>query len=176
MPATLNHPYAVPAATSGYLIVAALGSDRRALLHYGSPDGGLFGDHAAAERWADANISSNSPWAVVPVAGPSSEDPVAVAAKWLTDQGFRVLDKRWKCLEGELAVVATDRQTFVAVDITNSLVAPLSPKRCALLRQLAVRWVVTHGVLFEGIRVDQVAVQQDGSRGLAVTRHQQDVG
>jgi putative endonuclease len=180
MPATLNHPYATPITTSGYLIVAAYpnGEGGQVLLHYGAPDGGLFPNQAAAELWAGTYVSG--PWSVVPVSrttAPPSQDPrIVAAAKYLTAQGLRVLEMQWECSEGTLDIVAADRRTLVVVDIIESRVSPIARKRQTRLRRLAVRWVVAHGFLFDEVRVDRVAVQQDGTRGLAVTRYEKGVG
>jgi putative endonuclease len=97
------------------------------------------------------------------------------AVEYLRREGFRVLDRNWRCAEGELDIVAVDRCTFVAVEVkTRSgtrfgtpLEAVTRAKRNRL-RKLAVRWLCAHGVRFEQIRIDVVGLVYEGTGGFTI--------
>ncbi len=92
------------------------------------------------------------------------------AADHLEERGFRILDRNYRCREGELDIVAAEHRTLVAVEVkTRSgltygtpLEAVNSQKR-RRLRRLAVNWVVSHGVIFDDIRVDVIAIVKSPS-------------
>jgi putative endonuclease len=177
--------FVFPSDTSGYVVMVTSKDDDRTVMLY-APKDGPWADPDTAAAWATQHVySRDNHWVIVacqsasgpPAPEPPAQDPRIVAAtKWLTAQGLRILDVQWKCSKGTLDIVAADGRTLVGIDITNQLVDPLTPRHRARLRRLAVDWAVAKGVLFDEIRIDQVTVQQDGARGLAVTRHHQDVG
>ena len=87
------------------------------------------------------------------------------AAEYLQRAGFRILDRNWRCAEGEIDIVAADRRALVVCEVkTRSGVrygTPLeaiSRRKRSRLRRLAVRWIVAHGILFDEIRVDVLGV------------------
>jgi hypothetical protein len=41
----------------------------------------------------------------------------ALAARWLEDEGLRVVDVNWRCREGEIDVVALDGDEVVVVEV-----------------------------------------------------------
>ncbi len=88
-----------------------------------------------------------------------------VAAEYLQRAGFRILDRNWRCADGEIDIVAADRRALVVCEVkTRSGVrygTPLeaiSRQKRSRLRRLAVRWIVAHGILFDEIRVDVLGV------------------
>jgi putative endonuclease len=88
-----------------------------------------------------------------------------LAAEFLQQAGFRVLDRNYRCAEGEVDIVAADHRTLVACEVkTRSSVRYGTPieavdtRKVRRLRRLAVRWAVSHGVIFDGLRVDVVGV------------------
>ena len=88
-----------------------------------------------------------------------------LAAEYLQQAGFRVLDRNYRCAEGEIDIVAADYRTLVACEVkTRSSVRYGTPieavdaKKLRRLRRLAVRWAVNHSVIFDGLRVDVVGV------------------
>ncbi len=98
-----------------------------------------------------------------------------LAADHLKERGFRILDRNYRCSEGELDIVAAEHRTLVAVEVkTRSglrygtpLEAVTEQKR-RRLRRLAVHWVVSHGVIFDDLRVDVVGVVTSPSGGFTV--------
>jgi putative endonuclease len=94
------------------------------------------------------------------------------AAEYLMSLGLRVLDRNWRCAEGELDIIATERRVLVVCEVKTrsdtrfgSPLEAISRAKRNRLRRLAIRWVVAHGVLFDEIRVDAIGVlkQPDGS-------------
>jgi putative endonuclease len=91
-----------------------------------------------------------------------------VAVEYLVRAGLRILDRNWRCAEGEIDIVAAERQVLVVCEVkTRSntrfgtpLEAITKAKR-ARLRRLAARWLSAHGVLFDEVRVDVIGLIRD---------------
>lgn len=105
-----------------------------------------------------------------------------LAVEHLQRAGLRILDRNWRCAEGEVDIVAAERRTLVICEVkTRSGVRYGTPLEAVTrqkrnrLRRLAIRWVVAHGVLFDEVRIDVVGVLRDGSGGFAV-EHVRGVG
>ena len=82
------------------------------------------------------------------VLGDAGEDLVA---NWYTDAGYRVLDRNWRCREGELDVVAARDSVLVFCEVkTRRGTAFGSPAEAVTvtkqrrLRTLAMRWLDQH--------------------------------
>jgi len=109
-------------------------------------------------------------------------DGEQAAVNYLEGCGFRILDRNWRCAEGEIDIVAVDRHTFVVCEVkTRSgtrygtpLEAVGRAKR-SRLRKLAVRWLTAHGVRFDQIRIDVVGLLYEGSGGFTI-EHLRGVG
>jgi len=90
----------------------------------------------------------------------------ARTATWYRDHGYRVLDRNWRCRDGELDLVCVGRGSLVFVEVkTRSSLAfghpaeAVTPAKQARLRRLAGRWVAAHpGVGPRWWRFDVVAV------------------
>lgn len=87
------------------------------------------------------------------------------AAEHLTAQGMVLLERNWRCPEGELDLVLRDGPVLVACEVkTRTSLSHGSPHeavtdaKLARLVRLATRWAVDHGVRPAEIRVDLVAV------------------
>jgi len=97
------------------------------------------------------------------------------AVTYLEGRGFRILDRNWRCTDGEIDIVAVERHTFVVCEVkTRSgtrygtpLDAVGRAKR-RRLRMLAARWLAAHGVRFERIRIDVVGLLRDGAGGFTI--------
>jgi len=106
-----------------------------------------------------------------------------VAAEYLERAGLRVLDRDWRCAEGEIDIVAAERRVLVVCEVkTRSglgygtpLEAVTRAKRDDRLRRLAIRWLVAHGVLFDEVRVDVIGVLRDHA-GWCTIEHVRGVG
>lgn len=80
--------------------------------------------------------------------GDAGEDAVA---RWYTEAGYRLLDRNWRCREGELDVVVARGQVLVFCEVkTRRTTAFGSPAEAVTvakqrrLRTLAMRWLDEH--------------------------------
>jgi putative endonuclease len=98
-----------------------------------------------------------------------------LAAEYLQQAGMRILDRNWRCAEGELDIVAAERRVLVACEVKtrsgDRCGAPLesvSRVKRNRLRRLAIRWLTAHGVRFDQVRVDVLGVAPgpDGEYGV----------
>lgn len=107
-----------------------------------------------------------------------------VAERYLTDEdrGMVLLDRNWRCPDGELDLVLRDGDVLVACEVkTRTSVAAGTPHeaitddKLARLKRLAERWAEARGVRPPETRIDLVAVMRprkgparvDHVRGLA---------
>ncbi len=105
-----------------------------------------------------------------------------LAAEYLERSGMRILDRNWRCADGEIDIVATERGVLVVCEVkTRSgagygtpLEAITRAKRTRL-RRLAARWLIAYGVLFDEVRIDVVGLVRDGS-GEYLIEHARGVG
>lgn len=103
-----------------------------------------------------------------------------VAARFLADAGLVVLDRNWRCVLGELDLVARDGPTLVACEVKTRRIptvehplAAVTPDKAERLRRLAERWIAEHpGLAVPGcdVRIDLVAVLPS-HRGAARVEH-----
>ncbi|WP_018655267.1 YraN family protein [Actinomadura flavalba] len=93
------------------------------------------------------------------------------AADYLRGLGWRVIDRNWRCPEGELDIVAHDGRGFVVCEVKTRRSAAyghpaeaVTPAKAARLRRLALRWSAGRGVRGDRVRVDVLglAVRADG--------------
>ncbi len=80
--------------------------------------------------------------------GDAGEDLVA---RWYTDSGYRVLDRNWRCREGELDVVVARGEVLVFCEVktrrTTAFGIPaeaVTATKQRRLRTLAMRWLDEH--------------------------------
>jgi putative endonuclease len=93
-----------------------------------------------------------------------------LAAEYLERAGMRVLDRNWRCAQGELDIVAAERRALVACEVKTRSgtrygvpLEAISRSKRLRLRRLAIAWVVAHGVLFDEVRVDVIGLLADRS-------------
>lgn len=104
------------------------------------------------------------------------------AADYLKERGFRILDRNWRCADGEIDIVAVERHSLVVCEVkTRSgtrygtpLEAVGRVKR-ARLRRLAVQWLNAHGARFDQIRIDVLGLLYEDSGGFTI-EHVRGVG
>jgi len=79
--------------------------------------------------------------------------------------GYRILDRNWRCSQGELDIVADDRGTLVFVGVkTRSGIgfgAPteaVDPRKLARIGRLAGAWCAEHRPRSRRMRVDVVGI------------------
>lgn len=100
-----------------------------------------------------------------------------LAVKRLTESGLRILDRNWRCAEGEIDIVAADGGTLVICEVkTRSGLAFGDPAeaviaaKAARLRRLAMRWLAAHDLGWTDLRFDVVTVLRRAEGGPLV-RH-----
>src|SRR5579875_1548069 len=101
-----------------------------------------------------------------------------LAVTRLEAAGLVVLDRNWRCPDGELDIVALDGPTLVFVEVkTRSTVAygdpaeAIRPDKAARIRRLAVHWLAAHPQRRAAeLRFDVVAVVRNAPGGPEV-RH-----
>jgi len=89
-----------------------------------------------------------------------------LAAQHLTAAGLEVLDRNWRCREGELDIVARDGAELVFVEVkTRSGVGfgepseAVGPVKARRIRQLACRWLIDNRPAGDvGLRFDVVSI------------------
>jgi putative endonuclease len=88
-----------------------------------------------------------------------------IAVDHLIASGLEILERNWRCLQGELDVVARDRDEVVFVEVkTRSSVLfghpfeSITSTKLARLRRLAAAWCEDHPGSGAAIRIDAVAV------------------
>jgi len=96
------------------------------------------------------------------------QDGEELAAQHLTEDGFTVLDRNWRCREGELDIVARDPDgtlVFCEVKTRSSALFGLPAEavgrvKANRIRQLALRWLDDHPAARSAadIRFDVVSV------------------
>jgi putative endonuclease len=98
-----------------------------------------------------------------------------LAASFLAEAGLTILERNWRCKQGEIDIVALDGTTLVICEVkTRSGVRFGTPievvtrQKAFRLRKLAVAWVNAHGLIFEAIRIDVVGVLRTASGDFAV--------
>ncbi|MBI1377771.1 MAG: YraN family protein [Frankiales bacterium] len=100
-----------------------------------------------------------------------------VAARHLEAEGFVVLERNWRCDQGEVDILARDGDVLVVCEVkTRSSLSHGSPfeavteRKLHRLERLGIRWMRERGVRPRSMRVDVVAVLRPAS-GRTVVQH-----
>ncbi|MGR7023411.1 YraN family protein [Geodermatophilus sp. URMC 62] len=100
----------------------------------------------------------------------------AIAAVYLTDAGLLVLDRNWRCRDGELDIVARDGSAIVFCEVKTRRatgfghpVEAVTPAKQRRLRTLAQRWLAAHDQHAPDLRFDVVGVLVRPERPALVT-------
>lgn len=99
-----------------------------------------------------------------------------IAVAYLTDAGLRVLDRNWRCREGELDIVARDGGALVFCEVKTRRgigygqpIEAVGRAKQRRLRTLAQRWLAAHDEHAPELRFDVVGVLVRPSRPALVT-------
>ncbi len=102
-----------------------------------------------------------------------------LAARRLSDEGYVVLDRNWRCDEGEIDIVVRDGATLVVCEVktrsSDAFGTPLeavTAVKAARLYRLGRRWLKAHPELrqLRAVRIDVVTVVRR-QRGCADVQH-----
>jgi putative endonuclease len=93
-----------------------------------------------------------------------------LAVEYLESAGFRILERNWRCADGEIDIVAVERRVLVVCEVKTrsgrgygSPLEAISRAKRKRLRRLAILWIVAHGVLFDQVRIDVVGLVRETS-------------
>jgi putative endonuclease len=89
-----------------------------------------------------------------------------IAAEFLGKNGYTILDRNYRCTEGEIDIVARQNDTLVFIEVRTkkswrfgSPEESITPVKKARLRTLAERYGQEHENLPAAWRIDVVAIQ-----------------
>lgn len=105
-----------------------------------------------------------------------------VAEEHLLAQGMTLLDRNWRCSEGEIDLVLRDGAVLVVCEVKTRTSTvngtpheAITEAKLARLQRLGVRWADARGVSPQEMRVDLVAVMRP-RRGPADVDHVRGIG
>lgn len=88
-----------------------------------------------------------------------------VAERYLTRRGMVLLDRNWRCREGEIDLVLRDGDEVVVCEVKTRRsttfgdpVEAITAAKVARLRRLAGCWLADHPVTGGGVRLDVVGL------------------
>lgn len=91
-----------------------------------------------------------------------------LAANYLAAEGLAVIERNWRCRDGEIDLVARDGETFVFVEVKTrrgrDFGAPeeaLTPRKAQKLLALGQIYMAEHDLDDTNWRIDLVAVELD---------------
>ncbi len=100
-----------------------------------------------------------------------------VAVAHVLAAGWTVLDRNWRCRQGELDLVALDGSELVAVEVKTRRsqqyghpAQAVTREKLARLRRLTALWLAAHDLHPASVRLDVIAVLVPG-RGAAQVDH-----
>lgn len=88
-----------------------------------------------------------------------------LAAEHLAECGLTVIERNWRCPQGEIDLIATDGTEIVFVEVKTRSSArfgdpleSITAQKLARLRRLATAWCEAHPGNHNRIRIDAIAV------------------
>lgn len=89
----------------------------------------------------------------------------SIAARHLESRGLSIIDRNWRCPQGEIDLVARDGDEIVFVEVKTRAglgyghpLEAITALKLARLRRLAASWCEAHPGRHERIRIDAIAV------------------
>jgi len=97
------------------------------------------------------------------------------AVRYLESLGWRVLERNWRCADGELDIVAHDGRRHVVCEVKTRRskaygdpAEAITISKALRLRRLAGRWAREHGVRTSTVRIDLIGLVGGGPGGFTV--------
>lgn len=88
-----------------------------------------------------------------------------LAAKFLQDRGYQIIERNWRCSIGEIDLIARDktRIVFVEVKTRNGIgyghpFEAITSTKMTRMRRLAAQWCMQHETHGANVRLDAIAV------------------
>lgn len=104
--------------------------------------------------------------------GIAGEDAVAA---WYEAAGYRVVDRNWRCRDGELDLVVMRGETLAFCEVKTRTstrfgtpVEAVTPTKQRRLRVLAARWLADHDTRRCALRFDVASVTRTDDGALAI--------
>lgn len=101
-----------------------------------------------------------------------------LAAEYLTARGLVVLDRNWRCREGELDIVATDRSRLIIVEVKTRSgtgygvpAEAVTPLKATTIRRVTAAWLAAHRAGWCEVRFDVVSVLVPRGGGPTAVEH-----
>jgi putative endonuclease len=101
-----------------------------------------------------------------------------LAARELQRLGLAVLDRNWRCSQGEIDIVARQEDQLVICEVKTrstdrygTAVEAITAAKAARLHRLGAAWAATHSLTVASMRVDVVTVLLAGGAGPVVTHY-----
>ncbi len=92
------------------------------------------------------------------------------ATRYLRACGWLILDRNWRCRQGEIDIVGLDHGQIVVCEVrtrsgihAGSAIESVTPVKVRKLRLLALQWLRSRGVSGKGVRIDVIGIQVDGA-------------
>ena len=93
------------------------------------------------------------------------------AAIYLQDRGYQIIDRNWRSREGEIDLVARERESIVFIEVKTRNGAgfghpfeAITQEKIARMRRLAAGWCASKQITGLKIRLDAVSVLISGGR------------
>lgn len=87
------------------------------------------------------------------------------AADYLTELGYEVIERNWRCSSGEIDLIARDKNRLVFVEVKTRSGSgfghpfeSISAEKLARLRRLVAAWCEARQVTAQRVRMDAIAV------------------
>ncbi|MEI2716041.1 MAG: YraN family protein [Candidatus Nanopelagicales bacterium] len=91
-----------------------------------------------------------------------------LACRHLRDLGFLILDRNWRCRDGEIDVVALDSGQVVICEVrtrhgttAGTPAESITRSKIRRLRKLAWQWLQHRGAKTSWVRIDVIGIQID---------------
>jgi len=88
-----------------------------------------------------------------------------IAAKYLQDRGYQILDRNWRCGLGEIDLIAKDKNRLVFVEVkTRNGVGyghpfeAITATKVSRMRKLVAQWCIQNQQTGVKVRLDAIAI------------------
>jgi putative endonuclease len=88
-----------------------------------------------------------------------------VAANFLLDRGYSILERNWRCEFGEIDLIAQHKNSLIFVEVKtrsgNGFGHPfeaITKSKVSRMRKLAASWLESHDCNESSLRLDAIAV------------------
>jgi len=101
-----------------------------------------------------------------------------LAARHLSEQGFTILERNWRCSTGEIDIVALDGDVLIICEVKTrsslrfgSPLEAVTADKAARLQRLGYAWMREHDVHAAEVRFDVVAIVRSAGSGTTLIEH-----